>query len=80
MPRKKIIDQFTDRPVSRQERYQLRQAAAGRCRIHGIPATGGRCDQCRMYQAVWRSKKRPTQTPYKGKWLVKAGVRPPPAT
>jgi hypothetical protein len=33
--RKKIIDEFTDRPISRQQKWQLRRAKEGRCVICG---------------------------------------------
>jgi hypothetical protein len=42
--RKPIQDQFTDLPVSRQRKYQLRMKASGRCSQCGAPATdGSRC-------------------------------------
>jgi hypothetical protein len=37
MPRL-IQDEFTDLPISRQRRYQLRCEANGRCRLCGRPA------------------------------------------
>lgn len=33
--RKKIVDEFTDRPISRQQKWQLRRAKEGRCVICG---------------------------------------------
>jgi hypothetical protein len=35
--RKKIIDEFTDLPISRQQKWQLRRAKEGRCVICGEP-------------------------------------------
>jgi hypothetical protein len=37
---KKIKDKFTDLPVSRQRKYQLRMRRAQRCIICGEPAVG----------------------------------------
>ena len=33
--RKKIVDEFTDLPISRQQKWQLRRAKEGRCVICG---------------------------------------------
>ena len=38
MARPKIEDEFADRPVSRQRKYQLRNTATGLCEICGQPA------------------------------------------
>jgi hypothetical protein len=35
--RKKIVDEFTDLPISRQQKWQLRRAKEGRCIICGEP-------------------------------------------
>ena len=42
MGRPKIRDEFTDLPVSRQRKYQLRMQRAKRCVICGEPAVMGR--------------------------------------
>ena len=39
--RKPIIDEFTDLPVSRQRKYQLRMQRDKRCTECGAPAVGG---------------------------------------
>jgi hypothetical protein len=42
--KKPIRDEFTDLPVSRQRKYQLRMQRDGRCAICGEPAVrGARC-------------------------------------
>jgi hypothetical protein len=44
MARQPIKDEFTDLPISRQRKYQLRMEKAGRCTECGEPAeSGGRC-------------------------------------
>jgi hypothetical protein len=35
--RKKIVDEFTELPISRQQKWQLRRAKEGRCVICGDP-------------------------------------------
>ena len=35
--RKKIVDEFTELPISRQQKWQLRRAKEGRCVICGEP-------------------------------------------
>jgi len=42
--RKRIADEFTDLPISRQRKYQLRMKREGRCTECGEPAVqGSRC-------------------------------------
>jgi hypothetical protein len=42
--RKRIIDEFTDLPISRQRKYQLRMQRDKRCTECGAPAAeGSRC-------------------------------------
>lgn len=42
--RKRIQDEFTNLPISRQRKYQLRMQRAGRCTECGEPAVlGSRC-------------------------------------
>jgi hypothetical protein len=63
-----IIDQFTDLPISRQRKYQLRKALQGRCTECGKPAltpdgsTTARClkhmIEARERQRVKRGAKR----------------------
>lgn len=52
---KLIQDQFTSLPISRQQKYQLRCIAAGKCRECGQPARGGCCVEC---QAIARERMR----------------------
>ena len=42
-PTKKIMDEFTDRPISRQRKWQLRKVKAGRCHICGKPSSTSLC-------------------------------------
>ncbi len=42
--RRRIVDEFTDLPISRQRKYQLRMARDKRCTECGAPAIqGSRC-------------------------------------
>jgi len=76
--RKKIVDDLTGKPLSRQRKYQLRRVAEGRCRICGEPAEGPQlCTTHRIQMALAQLKYRGVPTvPRRGKWLVEAGVRP----
>jgi hypothetical protein len=53
----KIIDKFTNLPVSRQRKYQLRKAAAGRCVICGDEALKPR-SLCLEHLIVYRERHR----------------------
>ncbi len=54
--RKKIKDEFTDLPVSRQRKYQLRMQRAGRCMICGKQAISSR--YCLHHMKVCRERAR----------------------
>ena len=55
--RKKIIDEFTDRPISRQQKWQLRRAKEGRCVICGEPkATAWHCLKHAIANREWARK------------------------
>lgn len=61
--RRAIIDEFTDLPISRQRKYQLRMARDNRCTECGAPAAAGaRCVRhlvkARERQRVKRGLKR----------------------
>ena len=45
-----IQDEFTNMPINRQLKYQLRKQAAGLCTSCGVKATAGMllCEQCRQ--------------------------------
>lgn len=45
---KKIQDALTDKPMSRQRKYQMRKKQVGRCTICGKDSGGmSRCEKCR---------------------------------
>jgi hypothetical protein len=55
--RKKIIDEFTDLPISRQQKWQLRRAKEGRCVICGEPkATAWHCLKHAIANREWARK------------------------
>lgn len=56
MSRKRIIDEFTDLPVSRQRKYQLRATRDGRCTECGKKATAGA--RCLKHQVLARERQR----------------------
>lgn len=53
---KLIRDQFTDLPVSRQRRWQLRKMAAGKCLVCGRPKINAKF--CRMHRKRINAKRR----------------------
>lgn len=55
---KKIIDQFTDLPVSKQRKHQLRRKAAGLCEVPGccFPPVGK--SYCKYHLKKWRQRQR----------------------
>jgi len=76
--RLKIDDEFTDRPVSRRRRWQLRRALEGRCMLCGATAEGKLCDAHAMALALKQLEARQAKGVTQGKrgrWLVKAGLR-----
>jgi len=55
--RKKIIDEFTDLPISRQQKWQLRRAKEGRCVICGQPkVTAWHCLKHAIANREWARK------------------------
>jgi hypothetical protein len=55
--RKKIIDEFTKLPISRQQKWQLRRAKEGRCVICGEPkATAWHCLKHAIANREWARK------------------------
>ena len=54
--RKKIEDEFTDRPVSRQRKYQMRKQRDGLCTVCGEPAVQG--SRCLMHLVAAREHQR----------------------
>ena len=55
--RKKIIDEFTSLPISRQQKWQLRRAKEGRCVICGEPkATAWHCLKHAIANREWARK------------------------
>ena len=55
--RKKIMDEFTDLPVSRQQKWQLRRAKEGRCVICGEPkVTAWHCLKHAIANREWARK------------------------
>jgi hypothetical protein len=55
--RKKIIDEFTDMPISRQQKWQLRRAKEGRCVICGEPkVTAWHCLKHAIANREWARK------------------------
>jgi hypothetical protein len=83
--RKKIMDEFTDLAISRQQKWQLRRAKEGRCVICGEPkVTAWHClkhavanrEWARKYSGSIRRNKTLTYrlaTEAKGKGKAKAG-------
>jgi len=70
---KKISDEFTALPVSRQRKYQLRKAAAGLCIICGQrPAVqNGRCRECKTKASRKNSRRIARgKKPFQSKWLA----------
>jgi hypothetical protein len=51
-----IQDQFTDLPISRQRKYQLRKALQGRCTECGKPAKAGK--RCVKHMVYARERQR----------------------
>ena len=55
--RKKIVDEFTDLPISRQQKWQLRRAKEGRCVICGDPkVTAWHCLRHAIANREWARK------------------------
>lgn len=55
--RKKIVDEFTDLPISRQQKWQLRRAKEGRCVICGQPkVTAWHCLKHAIANREWARK------------------------
>ena len=55
--RKKILDEFTDLPISRQQKWQLRRAKEGRCVICGQPkVTAWHCLKHAIANREWARK------------------------
>jgi hypothetical protein len=55
--RKKIVDEFTDLPISRQQKWQLRRAKEGRCVICGEPkVTAWHCLKHAVANREWARK------------------------
>src|SRR5437899_1700139 len=64
---KQIRDEFTDLPLSRQRKYQLRKQRDGRCSECGAPASAGsRCVQHLVQARENQRQKRGTRTRYTG--------------
>ena len=53
MARRLIQDEFTDAPVSRQLRYQLRHRRDGKCNLCPEPAVPGMC-RCAKHLVLFR--------------------------
>lgn len=73
---KKIIDEFTALPVSRERKRQLRKRKKGRCIVPGCwepPVSAERCVKHRVELAMADHVKRNCGEPYKSKWLKLAG-------
>jgi len=67
MPKEKIQDQFTDLPVSRQRKYQLRMKRDSRCTDCGQPAIqGSRCLKHLVKSRERQRKKRGLKRRYHG--------------
>jgi hypothetical protein len=74
--RSALQDEFTELPVSRQRKWQLRKRKEGRCEICGVPATSGRCQFHHISMALVQLQHRgETILPRRGKWLLLAGKR-----
>ena len=57
--RKKIVDEFTDLPISRQQKWQLRRAKEGRCVICGDKYSGSkRRNKTLTYQLAAKAKEK----------------------
>ena len=57
--RPKIMDEFTDLPISTQRKWQLRQRKRGKCTRCAKPATkGGLCDRHAEQLKGWREARR----------------------
>jgi len=55
--RKKIVDEFSDLSISRQQKWQLRRAKEGRCVICGEPkATAWHCLKHAIANREWARK------------------------
>jgi hypothetical protein len=55
--RKKIVDEFTELPISRQQKWQLRRAKEGRCVICGQPkVTAWHCLRHAIANREWARK------------------------
>jgi hypothetical protein len=55
--RKKIVDEFTEMPISRQQKWQLRRAKEGRCVICGEPkVTAWHCLKHAIANREWARK------------------------
>ena len=55
--RKKIMDEFTDLQISRQQKWQLRRAKEGRCVIYGEPkVTAWHCLKHAIANREWARK------------------------
>jgi hypothetical protein len=53
----KIKDQFSERAISRQRKWQLRQRAKGLCVVCGKEARSWACERHRLYNNVWQREK-----------------------
>ena len=68
----KIHDEFTNLPMSRQQKYALRMVKRGMCRICGkLSTAGGYCDIHNIAQAKRQRKRNNRKKYYKSKWLDK---------
>jgi hypothetical protein len=74
--RKRIEDEFTALPVSRQRKLQLRYHRAGLCITCGVPAMGTLCEAHAIARALRQLGERGCgKATRRGKWLVRAGLR-----
>ena len=76
--RRRIQDEFTDLPISRQRKYQLRMQRDSRCTECGEPAVqGSRCLKHLVKARERQRKKRGLKRRYYGtlSYLLQAGSR-----
>lgn len=61
---KKIEDEFSDLPVSRQRKYQLRRMKEGRCRVCGAETEKGTlCEKHRQWHREYQNQRRQGANP-----------------
>lgn len=58
MARPRIIDEFTDLPVSNQRKWQLRKSAQGLCIICGNPKDHESAEHCATHYLAMLKRKR----------------------